>query len=104
MAWNAARRTAEIGVRMALGATRGVILRHFLGRAVRVAFVGLIAGLGGAWLATKSLHSLLYGVTAMDPMIIVTSLLGLAVTVVLAAFVPARRAASIEPMQALRQE
>jgi hypothetical protein len=104
MAWNAARRTAEIGVRMALGATRGVILRHFLGRAVRVTFVGLIAGLGGAWLATKSLHSLLYGVTAMDPMIIVTSLLGLAVTVVLAAFVPARRAASIEPMQALRQE
>jgi predicted permease len=104
MAWSAARRTAEIGVRMALGATRGLIIRHFLGRALRVAFVGLIAGLGGTWLATKSLHSLLYGVAAMDPMIIVSSVLGLVVTVALAAFVPARRAASIEPMQALRQE
>jgi predicted permease len=104
MAWIVAQRTGEIGVRMALGATRGGILRQFLAHACRITFVGLAAGLGGAWIATESLRSLLYGVQTTNPTILVISVLALAATVALAAYFPARRAASIDPMQALRHE
>lgn len=104
MGWTVTQRTAEIGVRMALGATRSSILSRFLARACRVAYVGLAVGVAGAWLTTRSLRSLLYGVGPSDLSIFFISVVVLLGTVVLAAYFPARRAASIDPMEALRRE
>lgn len=104
MGWTVARRAAEIGVRMALGATRSSILCRFLASACRVACVGLAVGVAGAWLATRSLRSLLYGVGPVDLYILILSVVVLLGTVLLAAYFPARRAASIDPMEALRHE
>ncbi len=104
MARMVAQRTAEIGVRMTLGATRAGILRQVLMRAARIACAGLVAGLAGAYFASASLRSLLYGLEPTNPAILLLSCLVLSATVALAAFFPARRAASIDPMQALRHE
>jgi predicted permease len=104
MGWTVTQRVPEIGVRMALGATRSSILCRFLAKACRVAFVGLAVGVAGAWLATRSLRSLLYGVGPADLSILLLSAVVLLGTVALAAYFPARRAASTDPMEALRHE
>jgi ABC-type antimicrobial peptide transport system permease subunit len=104
MGWTVTQRVLEIGVRMALGATRSSILRRFLAKACRVAFVGLAVGVAGAWLATRSLRSLLYGVGPSDLSILFLSAVVRLGTVALAAYFPARRAASTDPMEALRHE
>jgi ABC-type antimicrobial peptide transport system permease subunit len=103
-AWTATRRTREIGVRSALGATRPNITRTFLVEAVRTAAIGSIAGSIAGLFAAKWLHSLLYGIRPGDPTLLLTSIGVLGGIVLLAAYLPARRAASIDPMQALRQE
>jgi predicted permease len=103
-AWTATRRTREIGVRSALGATRRNITRTFLVEAVRTAAVGSIAGTVAALLTTKWVNSLLYGIRPGDPALLLASIGVLGAVVLLAAYLPARRAASIDPMQALRQE
>jgi putative ABC transport system permease protein len=104
MAYSVARRTGEVGVRMALGASRGDILRLITGQGLMLATVGIALGLGLAALATRALSSFLFGVSAFDPVIFggVSVLLGLAA--VLASLLPARRAASIDPQVALRAE
>jgi predicted permease len=104
MAYNVARRTNEIGIRMALGARASQMLRMVLGETSWLAVMGIGVGLGAALLLTKYVKSLLYGVTAKDPWILCGAgvlLLGVAL---LAGFGPARRASRVEPMEALRHE
>jgi putative ABC transport system permease protein len=99
-----ARRTSEIGLRMALGAGAGVTFRHVVGGAVRVVAVGVITGLVGAALVGESLRSLLFGVTPFDPATFAGTGLAVIACGALASSIPAWRAARIDPVEALREE
>jgi predicted permease len=99
-----AQRTQEIGVRMALGATRGTIALLFVRRGLIPACVGLALGTGAATGLTQLLRSQLYGVTPNDPWVYLTAVAALLVPVVLATLGPAWSAASVDPVQALRSE
>lgn len=99
-----ARRTSEIGIRMALGADRARVIALVLREGVLLVGVGVIAGLSCALALTRYLKSLLYDVSASDPATYVVVVLGLAIAAALATLGPARRAASIDPMQAIRHE
>jgi predicted permease len=97
-------RVREIGIRMALGAQRGDVLRMILNQGVRLAIVGLSCGLVSVFIAGRTLSSLLYQVSLFNPLtLIVTSIL-LSATVLLASYLPARRAAQLDPMRTLREE
>jgi putative ABC transport system permease protein len=99
-----ARRTNEIGTRMALGATRGNVLLLVLRQGLLLTGIGLLVGLGGAVALTRSMTTLLYGVRASDPVsFTVVAVLLLAVGA-LASYLPARRAMKVDPMVALRYE
>ena len=103
-AYTVSRRTSEIGVRMALGATPAGIRRLFLARALNAVGLGLLLGLVGAALAARSLTSLLFGVTPLDPAILfLVSLLVVGVTIA-AALIPAQRASRTDPWLSLRAE
>ncbi len=104
MSYRVSRRTLEIGVRVALGASRGDVLRLTLGQALRLSAVGLALGAGLGWAASRALGGTLRGAVAFDPAVMlgVTALLGLAALV--AAYVPARRALAVDPARALRAE
>lgn len=104
MSYFVARRTSEIGIRMALGATRGNVLGIVMRSAGIQVAMGLLLGIPAALLAGHLMASQLYGVGAYDPVAFAGATLVLAVCAALAGFIPARRAASIEPMQALRTE
>jgi ABC-type antimicrobial peptide transport system permease subunit len=104
LANNVAERTREIGVRAALGASRADLLVLVVRQGLALAITGIAAGLGVSLLATRALASLLFGVSNLDPFTYVSVtavLLGIAA---LACLVPARRAAKLDPMQALRAE
>jgi predicted permease len=99
-----ARRTSEIGIRMALGSTRkGVVGMVLRGVFVQIG-IGLLLGIPCALLAGHFMASQLYGVGAYDPMALISATLVLCVCAIAAGLIPARRAASIEPMKALRSE
>lgn len=98
------QRTREIGVRMALGATRSQISLFFLKRATGAALVGVSGGLGAAFLLNHLLRSQLYGVTPGDPWAYGVSILVLLAPVFAATLRPALRAASINPVEALRAD
>jgi len=100
----AVARTQEIGVRMALGATREDILRLIAGEGVRLIVLGGVMGLATALAATQLLKSLLYNVGPHDPFLYAAAMLLLALVALAACWIPARRAASIDPMQSLRTE
>jgi predicted permease len=104
MAYSVSRRTREVGIRMALGAQRSDVVILVLRKAALLVGLGLAAGLVCTWVATRAIQSFLYGVSVHDPVTIgaVCALLG--VSGLVAALIPARRAASIDPMQALRTE
>ena len=104
LAYSVARRTREIGVRMALGATSSSVVRLVLERALLTAAIGVVAGAVMAFLMTRWLRSLLYNVSATDALTYVSVALILLAVALLAAFVPARRAAKIDPMIALRYQ
>jgi predicted permease len=99
-----AQRTQEIGVRMALGATPAAVARLVLGHAARWTLGGAALGLVGSWFAARFLGAMLFHASARDPWIFAVAVAGLWTTAMLAAWVPSRRAARLDPMQALRQE
>jgi len=98
------RRTHEIGIRMALGAKPGNVLSILIGQGLRLVLIGLGLGLAAAFLVTRALSSVLYGVRPTDLLTFSGVSLLLAGVAVIASYIPARRAASIDPMQALRTE
>jgi ABC-type antimicrobial peptide transport system permease subunit len=99
-----AQRAPEIGIRMALGAQRGRVLRLILRDGVRVAAIGVAAGILLALVATRGLGSTLYGVAPWDPITFVAIALLLVLVACAASWLPARRAASVDPAIALRAE
>jgi putative ABC transport system permease protein len=99
-----ARRTNEFGTRMALGASRGDVLRLVLKQGIALTAVGLVAGLAGALFLGRSLSSLLFGVGATDPLSFAAVSVVLLGVGVLASYIPARRATKTDPMVALRYE
>ncbi len=104
MAYLVTQRTHEIGIRMALGAERGNILRLVLGQAMRLVALGLALGLAGALAAARLIRSLLYNVEPQNPATIVAVMLLLAAGALAACLLPARRAVRVDPITALRYE
>ena len=104
MAYMVARRTGEIGVRMALGATPGKIVGMVVKEAWVLLVIGAVIGVGLTIAATRTAQSLLYGLKGWDPASLAMAALALVAVTILASYIPARRAAAIEPMRALREE
>ena len=104
LAYATARRTSEIGIRMALGARRAQVARMVFGQNLWVVLGGTVFGLAAALMAARALSSFLYVTSARDPWVIAGSILALAVIACAASLLPALRAARIEPMTAIRCE
>jgi putative ABC transport system permease protein len=104
LSFHVTRHTHEIGVRMALGASRGQVLGLMLGMGGRLVAAGLTIGVVASLAATRLLRNQLFGVQPTDPIAYVAVIVVLAAVTFLACYLPARRAASVAPMTALRQE
>lgn len=99
-----AERTREIGVRMALGATSGVVRRQVVGQGARVVGAGVVLGVAAAFASTRLLGTLLYDVKAVDPIVFAAMSLMMLTIGMLASYVPARRASAVAPIEALRSD
>jgi putative ABC transport system permease protein len=104
LSYTVTRRTSELGIRMALGAERRVVLAQVLAEGARLVCAGLLVGLVGALLLTRTLASLLFGVTTTDPASFAAVTLLFAAVALLGCYLPARRASNIDPIVALRYE
>jgi ABC-type antimicrobial peptide transport system permease subunit len=104
LAYSVKQRTAEIGLRIALGASRRRVLGMILRQGVQLTIAGLMLGLAGALALTRILTSFLYGVSALDPVTFVAVPLLLLLATIMACFIPARRASNLDPMRTLRYE
>jgi putative ABC transport system permease protein len=104
MAYLVTRRTREIGVRMALGAVAGDVLRLVIGQGMWTTIVGMAIGIGGSFALTRTMQSLLFGVSTTDPLTLVGVVVLLAAVSFLACWIPARRATKVDPLVALRYE
>ena len=104
MAYLVSQRTREIGVRLALGATRGEVFRLILGRGMTLAGVGAVIGIGGALWLTRVMETLLFSVSRTDPATFITVPLALIAVAALACYLPARRAMRVDPVIALRAD
>jgi ABC-type antimicrobial peptide transport system permease subunit len=104
MSYFVARRTSEIGIRMAIGASRALIVRMVIRRAIAQLVVGLALGIPASLFMGRLMTSLLFHVRGYDPVILVAASIVLAICATAAAFIPAIRAASVDPVRALRTE
>lgn len=104
VSYNVARRTGEIGIRMALGAQRGGVVRMILREVLVLAGVGLAIGMGAALATSKFVESFLYGTKRNDPLALTLAVMILLGSALLAGYVPARTASRIDPMTAIRHE
>jgi putative ABC transport system permease protein len=104
MALIVTQRTRELGIRFALGASRGDVLRLVLGQGAVLVGIGLAAGLLGAFFASRALRSVLYDVAPLDPAALIGALLTLSLVALIACFLPAPRASLVDPIEALRME
>jgi ABC-type antimicrobial peptide transport system permease subunit len=104
MSYSVEQRTREIGIRMALGAERWAVLRLVIGRCARLSALGIGIGIVGAFALSRVMSSLLYGISATDPLTYAALAAALALVSVAASWVPARRAVRVDPAVALRAE
>jgi predicted permease len=104
LAYTVAQRRKEIGIRLALGAQRTTVVRAVFKDAARLTFIGIAIGLPAAWAASRAVQAMLFGITAADPFTIAVTLLVLIAAAHLAAWLPARSAARMDPLVALRSE
>ncbi len=104
LAYAVAERRHEVGIRLALGAEPGAVRSLFVRQGLVLASVGIIVGLGAAAALTRWISSLLFGVEPLDPLTYAISVVSLAAAALVASYVPARRAASVDPMETLRSD
>ena len=104
MAYSVMRRQQEIGIRIALGAQSRDVVRLVLGRGVRLVLIGVVVGTAGAVASTRLVSSLLFGVSALDPIVFAMAATLLALVGVSASYLPARRATAVDPIVALRTQ
>ena len=104
MAYSVAQRTQEMGIRMALGADRDAIRKLVVWQGMRLALVGVVAGIAASFGLTRLLSAFLFGVKPWDPVVFLSTPFILTAVALLAVWLPAARAAAVDPMQALRAE
>jgi predicted permease len=102
MAYTVVRRTREMGIRLALGSPRSRVIGMVLKNALRLVVAGVLLGLPGVWLASRSVRSMLFGLNPADPATVIVAVSLLMAAGLLAAYIPAQRAASVDPLAALR--
>jgi ABC-type antimicrobial peptide transport system permease subunit len=102
IAYSVAQRTRELGIRVALGADRGTVLRLIVGEGILLGAAGIALGLAGSFLLTRTLATLLYEVSPTDPAVLTATCLGVLAVAALASLVPALRALRLDPIHALR--
>jgi len=104
MSYGVTRRTNEIGIRMALGATSPRVLSMVMRETLLVVGIGVVIGLGAAVAVTRLIATMLYGLAPTDPLTISSAVMLMVIVAGLAGYIPARRAARVDPMVALRYE
>ena len=104
MSYSVSQKTREIGIRVALGARNEEVIRMFVAHGARLAAVGIVCGLAVAAILTRFMSSLLFNVSAADPATYLAVCAGLVMATVLASYLPALRATSVDPVEALRAE
>jgi putative ABC transport system permease protein len=104
ISYSVSQRTREFGIRVALGADLGQILRSVIAHGLKLTLAGVLIGVAGGLVLTRVLRSLLFGISAADPLTFASVALLLTVVAVLACYIPARRAIKVDPVIALRYE
>ena len=104
MSFVVAQRSHEIGIRMALGANRGTVLGMVMGQGMVLAVAGVVIGVAGALGVNRIIATLLFGIRPTDPITIIAVVAAIGTVALLACYLPARRAAQVDPLVALRYE